>query len=572
LLASAVPPDGWAATPDGVAPVDGPRPLFTAFYRTDAVLQFAAPGTGHAALVGDWMGTHRWLRYDLRKPPHPVAEVTLARGSYGRAEPGSCSVLDLSPDGQWLAGALGTRFVSLWDTNGDPVGRFYPGADNDKEQDIKVSTSNYTWVGFTAAAHLALLRGDKQIDVRDAPAGAIASTTAVEIEEPATLSPGRKWLVGYTADGFQWLSVPGWKPAGTLRLPARLPAQSARPGIAISADGTRFAAYFPSSDAPLLLTWDVQTGALQDVVALPPETRRGQIRELPPRVQWTGPRTVLVAGNDLVDLDIGTTVYKSWCMNTRGAPDDRAWQIGAGPDDGQGKRDRDRLLEVAMGMADPAAAPKWENTVAFFAGPHPFPALAARLDAFRRKPMFDRNHPVRAEAAGGPAEFRDKAAAELAKFLQSRGYTTDPTAPVAIRVVVDSPTTEQRLMGGNAVWVRGGIATPAGVHKPFVVINGNLMVRGSDGRVIWTAPVGNGASGIDAKNMSAFDLERADPDAVARAREDFLKQFQAVALGAVLRNWGPVGFSRNGPVYLPLQGRGLALEGVLDGGLAEPRR
>src|SRR5262249_28996361 len=146
--------DDWAVTPDGVAPIEGPRPLFAmpaGFGGTGTALQFAGPGSEHAALVGQGRNGRRWLRYDLRKPPYPVEEVSLARDSYDRHR-GGHRVLSLSPDGKWLAGALDTEFVSLWGTTGEAVGQFFTGAENRAKPERRGPRSefqNYSWTGFT---------------------------------------------------------------------------------------------------------------------------------------------------------------------------------------------------------------------------------------------------------------------------------------------------------------------------------------------------------------------------------------------------------------------------------------
>ena len=69
LLDSAVPPDDWAVAPDGVAPVAETQPLFNAPSGVGHILQFAAPGSRHAALVV--LGQHSscsWIRYDMANP------------------------------------------------------------------------------------------------------------------------------------------------------------------------------------------------------------------------------------------------------------------------------------------------------------------------------------------------------------------------------------------------------------------------------------------------------------------------------------------------------------------------
>jgi hypothetical protein len=579
LLASAVPPDNWVVALDGVDPVDGPRQLFTAFNNPEAVLQFAAPGTGHAALLGSWNNQRRWVRYDLRKPPQPIGEALLPYASYGPPYSflggGGHSILDLSPDGQWLAGALGTLFVSLWETTGQQVGRFYPGTENMKGQNLRVNPSGYTWVGFTDANHLAMLTSNKKLEIRDVPSGAIASATAVEIEAPAVLSPGRKWLVGCAVDGFRWLSLPDWKHVGTLRLPGKMPAERVPPAIAISADGARFAAYFPLPKAQMLLTWDVRTGALRDAVVLQ-EVYGPHNPWMQFRVQWTGPRTVLLNGTSLVDLDLGAQVYMGWSLHVRGAPDDRVWQLGPGGlNDADGNKRRERLLEAVTGMGGLAAAPMWESPTAFFASRLPYPALTERLDALRGQPMLFRTRPVRVEVAGGPDKFRRTAAVELASFLRSKGYVTDPKAPVAVRLVMHRPTTQKRIMqapGRLTFNVRGGVATPSGPETTFAVVKGSLTVIDRDGQVVWTAPVGDGVAAIAPETASEPDLDAADPAALAKAREEFFRQFLSGSAKNALRPVEVVAFDHGKPIYLPLQGRGLPLEGVLDGGLAEPGR
>src|SRR5579885_969820 len=143
-------------------------------------------------------------------------------------------------------------------------------------------------------------------------------------------------------------------------------------------------------------------------------------------------------------------------------------------------------------------------------------------------------------------------------------------APIAIRLALDRPITEQRLIAGNAISIRGGIATRAGVGRPFVVVKGRLVAVDDEDRVAWTASVGDGACGIALEKASASNLETADPEAVANAREDFLRQFEVHRAQSVLKeDAAAVVFEHGKPIFLPLLGRGLPLHGVFDGGLVQ---
>src|SRR5262245_14513513 len=137
LLASAVPPEGWTVTPDGVAPApEGPRPLFAAPVSNRPLI-FAGPGTSDAALVTDYYGGPRWFRYDLRKPPYPVEEVKLESSGSDDGKWAEAKIVGLSPGGRWLAGSFGSRSVNVWGTDGKLVGRFFPATANEIPEQVR---------------------------------------------------------------------------------------------------------------------------------------------------------------------------------------------------------------------------------------------------------------------------------------------------------------------------------------------------------------------------------------------------------------------------------------------------
>jgi hypothetical protein len=603
LLDSALPPEDWAVEPDAVLPIELPaRLLFNAPSGVAHVLQFAAPGTGRAAFVVRGQGNAcSWVRYDLRKPPYAEGEIVLPATSIGgdalMAGDADLTLLDLSPDGHWLAGAIWTPFVSLWGQDGLAAGRFYPGMANATEEDPKARRRarqrepdghRYTWIAFTDANHLALLTDDKVLEVRDVPSGDIESRTPVEIQSSAMLTPGRKCLVGYTGTGFCWLNVPGWKPVGTLRLPAKMPAGLSRPSLAISPDGERFAACFAATSNDMVLTWDVSTGKLRDARIILRDVESSRLKRQP-SLQWTGQRMVLLDGMRLVDLDLGATVYSYWGMTVRGAPDERVWQRGPGvpgATDDAVKKARAKLLAAVKAMGDPPAdapesddkrpprAADWDYATPFFASRLPYPALIARLEALLTCPMLHPQRPIRAEVAtAGPDEFREKVAAKYAASVRAGGFTVDPNAPVAQRLTLERPIVEHRnFTSGKFIAIQQGTGTPMGVDATMVVIRGNLSFIDSKGRVAWTQPAGDAMYGIKAELEHSRNLETSAPEAVAAAREAYVQQYfshQVTSTNGEV--YGNVTlFEQGKPRRLPLTSKGLPLDGVFQGELVTP--
>jgi hypothetical protein len=395
------------------------------------------------------------------------------------------------------------------------------------------------------------------------------------------LSPGRKWLVGWAEDGFRWLRVSDCSPVGTLRLPAKLPFKPdpAATVIAISPDGTRFAACLASEMSQVILTWDVATGALRDAVAL----RNGLLtflikhRGAPFSLQWTGPRSVLLSQTYLVDLDLRVPVYRYRGTSVVGLPDERVWQRGVfNLDDLEDKKAHEQLLAAVKETAGPPPA-YWQMATVFYAAKLPYPALTARLESLRGLPLLAPEGPIRLEVAGGPTGVREKLAADLAAGRRAAGIAIDPKAPVGIRFNLDRPFVERRNFStGPLVQMRvqGGVATPGGVDRPMVIVRGTYMVLDAGGRVAWEAQLGEGMYGVSESVEKARDIEAAAPDAVAKAREEFVKMLPHSAWG-VGGGGGPeytsaMVIEKGKRVFFPFESRQLPLDGIVDGAVIGP--
>jgi hypothetical protein len=365
-----------------------------------------------------------------------------------------------------------------------------------------------------------------------------------------------------------------------------MPAKSAPPAIAFSADGARFVAYFPSADFHTLLTWDVRTGTLRDALTLPNTLNTGLKGRC--QVQWTGPRHVLLNEAHLVDLDFGAVVWAHGAgPNTHGAPDDRVWQIGAGQSDTDRRAEViDRMKKRVKELGDPAAAIKCDEPYFFYASRLPYPALAARIDALRDKPILSRNRPIRVEIACESDEYRDKLGIDLSRLLSSSGFTSDPKASAAIRLVVDRPVAERFFAGTRFEVVQGGQVIregSSGGMPAYAVIRSKVQIVDGSGRVIWTRPGGAGAAQFaeageaDAAMKaakSADEIQAKYPKAMTEARKEFAFQSNQVvgstAILSVIEKPGAIVFDGDQRLILPLRSYGLPLEGVVEGRLVPP--
>jgi hypothetical protein len=118
-----------------------------------------------------------------------------------------------------------------------------------------------------------------------------------------------------------------------------------------------------------------------------------------------------------------------------------------------------------------------------------------------------------------------------------------------------------------------GVSTPGGVARPLVIVRGTYMVLDADGRVVWDAPLGEGIYGVDDSVEKAGDIEAAAPDAVAKAREEFIKMLPHSGWG--VGGGGPEYISamvieKGKRVFFPFESRQLPLDGILDGAVMGP--
>jgi hypothetical protein len=565
LLAATPPPKVWKVTPDRVDPPVGLASVYTAgipigsfnYHGNQTTVApkilFARPDSGQAAVLVSRLGSSVpvWLRYDLRKPPHPIAEISLSGSkeretAYAR---GGWTPTDLSPNGTRLA-VLGNALdqfgrldsaVGVWSADGQLIME----AREKREK-------HYLWAGFLDEDRLAVLAADGGLEVRDARSGAVASRQPLKWKLPVAFSPSRNWLVGYTGDGFEWRRMPGAEAAGTLSLPSGLPTDRSAPVVALSPDGTAFAAYFQAEGQHVILTWDVASGAVKDAVLYP--MRDAPAKDL--RVQWAGPRAVLIAGRYLVDLDLHLPVWgwdgnpgQDWDKSIPG-PDWRFWRAGPLPDG-------DKLWgELTAKAANP---PKKEQpTFLFAASPLP-PPVVEHANALRDGFVLNYNQPIRAEAQGTNSGFRTAAADALAGVLSSNDfrlvgdpvavrYTIDPAAPTAVRLRLPAPEVWLYGKPQDAVAVVNGQRVGGGSHasvRPEVVVTGRMELIDRSGNVVWTSPreivahepITAAYADVEAVRRkypeakmnandtprAAVDVEAKYPELVAAVREQFLK-------------------------------------------------
>jgi hypothetical protein len=435
----------------------------------------------------------------------------------------------------------------------------------------------FLWAGFLDDARLAVLTANGGLEVRDVSSGAVASRIADGWKPPVAFSPGRNWVVGFTGDGFEWRRLPGGEVGGTLRLPPGAPAPKSAPGSAVSPDGSSFACYYQGEGQHVILTWDVATGAIKDVVLYPASQSGAPLetasRDVP--VQWAGPRAVLIAGQYVVDLDLGVPVWQ-WARNRADysdriipGPDGRFWRAGPLPDG-------DKLWDQLAGKA-PNPPPK-EQATFLFAGSPLSPAAATHAGNLRAGVVLTYNHPIRAEAQGANAEFRTAVADALAGYLTGQDflpageavpvrYAVDPGAAQAVRVRLPPPEVKlyREVLGAVAV-VGGQRAEGPGSYRPEVVVTGRLEIVDRAGKVIWTSsrvmdvsePITAAygrldevkkkypeATNVPDQKPAPVDVEAKYAAQLAAARQRFLAK-----LGIELRNALPRGLGPLAGVYL----------------------
>jgi hypothetical protein len=330
----------------------------------------------------------------------------------------------------------------------------------------------------------------------------------------------------------------------------------------------------------VILTRDLATGALRDGVALRNPLLTFEIKRYFDgqfSLQWTGARSVLLNRTYLLDLDLRLPVYKCRGTFVVGLPDERAWQKGVfNLDDREDKKANEQLLEAVRELAGPPPA-HWKIAHPFYAAKLPHPALTARLESLRGLPMLTPECPIRLEVVGGPTAVREKLTADLADGRRAAGIAIDPKAPVGIRVNLDRPFVERRLFSTGPfvqMSVQGGVATPGGMARPMVIVRGKYMVLDAEGRVAWDAELGEGIYGVEESVEKARDIEVAVADAVAKAREEFIKLVPHSAWGV----GGPGGpqytsamvIEKGKRVFFPLESRQLPLEGLLNGAVTGP--
>ncbi|MDR3635257.1 MAG: hypothetical protein P4L84_15740 [Isosphaeraceae bacterium] len=593
-------PGTWNVTPDGAKPpaglgsafmvgwpfgeykdfkpsgdYGGAKPFKVRLQATPTIF-FGRADRGQAAVlvdIADHQGAagreRRLYRYDLRHSPLPLGSTNLKR-SHGL-------VADISPDGR--------RLAVFWESfdEGESTPKIYPLSVLSAETgervgslpipprrvdsrgvDIPLLSPASVW--FLDDDHLAVFdQGQGVLEVWDVTFKDRSSRVDCKLGGPVLVTPGRGWIIGYTGDSFEWRRIPTGELGGTLRLPAALPADRSTPAIAISPDGARFAAYLRGPEKHILLTWDVATGALRDVVMFPRAfAATDSCKECDLHLQWAGPRALLFAGLHLVDLDLRTTVWslfptpslgQNWAR-PRPGPDERFWWAAVPPEG--------NALWDELAAQNPQGPERLADSFLLAGNPFP-PALARYREDLRQDLILNRDVPLCVEAQGLDAPFRERVVKAISEVPWVKSYEIDPNAPVRLRLRIHPTIVGTSHRVSQMRHKLSGAIVNLTLVRPEVFVKGTVEIADKSGAVRWSSSHEIAANAtIDPEyhipdrlrelypeaydGRSGPEIEAKYPAQAAAAREDFLKVLDAGLRGSFDTDKPAIRFPANSPV------------------------
>jgi predicted Zn finger-like uncharacterized protein len=431
----------WKVTPDGSELASGLKTAIPLVNPNVGAVLFAAPPAAKFALlaIDPRESKLEWIQHDLRAD-EPLARIPLAdpegsaqdsRDTPRRRLAGSLRdarfLAALSPSGSFLAlrSLEAARHIDVWSADGKHV--------------AKVETpSEVTWLGIADGDRLLVLAGDR-LSGYELPAGKQAFDLATAITGRPQLSPGRKWIAGFTGKSVDIHAAADGSVAGTLPLPpkwfekAHAGAPPLKGGVVFQPDGKTLVGLFCPSDL-YVTQWDTATGKAQDAFRVPYLHSQ---RYLGTRAIWCGPRQLLLSSLDLLDLDLRTTVvtYGNDPEEARwlgDSPDGRYWRIA---------RDVRSLVDdsaFAVGT-DPVTKGSPEFVVQgavtiLAASTVPDAKTAAALSAARKGFVWHPGMDIRVELdPSTPADEREKTLEAISHGLAQQGYAINPKAKFGVR-------------------------------------------------------------------------------------------------------------------------------------------
>jgi hypothetical protein len=437
-------PEAWKVKPDAARPAEGLQSTIAA--PLPGSVLFGAPESGVAANVyanRNEGGPAQWARLDLRKPAE--AKPINIRPDKTPAYLSACA---LSPSGEQLVLAtepndVNATHLTFFTYDGKIAQTLRHQRDPGKLPP--------TWLMFATEDILLMWRDGRLIGFDRKKDAEIFSRPAPFMGPPA-LSPGRKWLVGFTGKGFEFYCTTDGAPAGGLGIPdgwfegtvgtglsskseAGLAAETSTIVMSFSPDGQRLATCVVGpKGASLVVVWDLARGAAAESFVMP--FRDTQTR-LPGPWVWCSARQLLTRNGVLIDLDLKTfvIVYEVYAgLALVGNPlDGRFWQIGGVP--------RDKFAEARA-----KAGVKNQQREYYFLTATTMPvqqeraALAAAKSGF----LFLPGTPVSVESVGaGPQAHHDQLVDLVADELAAKGTPIDPEAKVIVRIEQSPIRTEQ---------------------------------------------------------------------------------------------------------------------------------
>lgn len=510
----------WKMTADPAAPLaTGLRSTF-ALTPPDklgplAVL-FPAPGTATAAALvpaADRGAGADWVRLDLKTGA--TARVATVPVTYTANGVRSFQAV-LSPSGERLAAGVQNSpgDLVLWSAGGELPRIKAP----------VTSGGDLDWLGFAGDDRLVTMAAGKATGW-DVATGQPAYTLAAEFKGPLAVSPGGKWVGGFTGPrGFEWFAAADGRPAGLLPLPDGW-FDKTRPvgGLAFRPDGKAVAGFAHNIMGDLLIAvWDPADGRpLESVVVPQPHL---QERLDPPTATWAGDRRLVFASGFVVDLDLHTVLcryqFQTAALVAGPSPDGRYWRVVADGD-----------------ASGPTKAGKFGGGYHLVAATVPHAGVTDTLEVARQGFLWHPGVAVRAEVdAAVPKEQRGPLLDALAEGLAAKGYRVDPQARVRVKVNVKTET--GKVLGEHVKQVGPNLAEYK-VARGFIGELSYEVTDAATGRKLMATP--------DPGKVYAADTGGSGREDVWRALREYARGLQFPRL--FLRDAGGA-FLRPTPVFL----------------------
>jgi len=529
----------WKVTPDGVELGSGLKSAIVASADVRAVL-FAAPPTAKAAMLNASPrdGSLEWTLHDLRGDQPPL-RIPLAEPE-GQANSRSANFLAaLSPSGSFLAlrGLAARNRIDVWSADGKHAAK------------VEVP-SEFAWLDIADGDRLLVVAGNRLLGY-DLPDGKQVFDVATAITGRPQLSPGRKWIAGFTGKSVDFHAATDGSLAGSLSVPPKWfentlaggPPLSG--GVVFRPDGKTVAGLFCPGDLCVAI-WDVATGKAKDAFRIPYLHTQDYLGT---SALWCGERHLLLSTLDLVDLDLRTRLVKY-----RGDPSAERW-IGNSPDGRYWRIARDVRpgRDIDDGSFAPGTDPVTKGSPEYLrekagkllaASTIPDMKTAAALAAAKKGYVWHPGMEIRVELDPGvPKDEREKTLEAIAYGLAQQGFTINPKAKFGVRLA--AKLGNDRVQGKMTKVLGPNLAEYEVVAG--VVGNAALVVVDEQGQAMMGLG-GTGAS-VSATNESGGD------DAVWRQIREIVGRTRAPRL-----------FFRAADgklVPVPIE-QGLAIEGVYE--------